>query len=173
MAIKNILPWNRSSDKVEIVPSRDRTESEMDLFEPLWDRWMNDEWLNPLGMNFPSPSMFGETQFSPRFDISESDKEITISADVPGMKAEDFNISIQSNHLIISGERKMEKKESGESYTRIGRMYGSFCQKTPIPTEMVDESKIKADYKNGVLRISLPKEKKFAEKRRKIPIKSA
>jgi HSP20 family protein len=172
MAIKDILPWNRSSDKVEIVPSRERTESELDRFEPIWDHWMNDEWLNPFGLTLPTPSLFGENRFSPRFDVSESNKEISISADVPGMKAEDFDITFQSNHLLISGERKMKKKESGESYTRIGRMYGSFCQQIPIPTDMVDETKIKAQYKNGVLQITLPKEQKYVEKSKKIPIKS-
>jgi HSP20 family protein len=172
MAIKDMLPWNRSSDKVEIVPERDNANNELDLFEPLWNRWMNDDWLSPFRMNM-AESFFGETRFSPQFDISESDKEISITADAPGMKAEDFNISIQSNHLIISGERKMEKKDAGESYTRIGRMYGSFCQQIPIPEGLVDDSKIKANYKNGVLKITLPKEEKYVKKSRKIPIKSA
>ena len=172
MAIKDILPWNRSSDKVEIVPERDRANNELDLFEPLWDRWMSDDWLSPFRMNL-ADSLFGESRFSPQFDISESDKEITITADAPGMKAEDFNISFQSNHLIISGERKMEKKDSGESYTRIGRMYGSFRQQVPIPQGLVDDTKIKANYKNGVLKISIPKDDKYIEKSRKIPIKSA
>ena len=171
MAIKDILPWNRSSDKVEIVPERDNVRNELDFFEPLWDRWMNDDWLSPFHMNM-ADSFFGEDRFSPQFDISESDKEITITADAPGMKAEDFNLTIQSNHLIISGERKMEKKDTAESYTRIGRMYGSFRQQIPIPEGMVDDSKIKANYKNGVLKITLPKEEKHTEKRKRIPIKS-
>jgi HSP20 family protein len=170
MAIKDLLPWNRSSDKVEIIPKRGNANRALDSLEPLWDRWMNDDWLSPFRMNI-ADSFFGESRFSPQFDINESDKEITITADAPGMKADDFNISYQSDHLIISGERKMEKKDSGESYTRIGRMYGSFRQQIPIPHGMVDDAKIKATYKNGVLKIVLPKEEKYTEKSKKIPIK--
>lgn len=172
MAIKDILPWNRSSDKVEIMPDRAQRNTEPDIFDRSLNQWMDNFWQDPFNLALGSDSLLSRTGFSPAFDLSESDKEIIVSADIPGMEAKDFNIALESNHLVISGEKKMEKKESGHAYTRVGRMYGSFRQAIPMDITMINAEKINAGYKNGVLTITLPKKEQAAAKSRKIPIKT-
>jgi HSP20 family protein len=113
-------------------------------------------------MNFPSIR-----------NPSESDSEIFVSADIPGLDVKDFTITLESDHLVISGEKKMEKKEKDHTYTRIGRVYGSFRQHIPVNVNQIDENKIQAIYKDGVLQIKLQKRNKTTTNSRKIPIKSA
>ena len=172
MAIKNILPWNRSSDKVEILPARKQRENELDIFDQTWNQWMNNFWQDPFSLAFADDPFLTHSGLTQAFDLSESDKEFLVSVDAPGMEAKDFNIALESNQLIISGEKKMEKKDSSHAYTRVGRMYGSFRQMIPVDTSLIDENKINAGYKNGVLKISLPKREETARNSRKIPIKS-
>jgi HSP20 family protein len=92
----------------------------------------------------------------PAIDIAEEDDRIIVRAEVPGCKAEDVDISVYGNKLTISGEKKLmdEKKEKG--YYHIESTYGSFRRELALPTE-VDQDKIEAECKNGVLSITLPK----------------
>lgn len=92
-------------------------------------------------------------------DIEESADHILLSFDVPGMKEKDFSVKIEDNHLVISGERKREesKDESNVVYSR--RSYGKF-QKSFLLPETVDATKVEADYRDGVLRVYLPKTEK-------------
>jgi len=92
----------------------------------------------------------------PSVNISEDDKNITVEAEVPGMNPEDLDISMHNNNLIIQGEKKFEDEQNKDSYHRIERSYGSFYRTVPLPTE-VDENSVKANYKNGILNITLPK----------------
>ncbi len=172
MAIKDLLPWNRSAEKNEIIPVRHDTKNEIDRMDLPWDRWMNDFWRDPISRSFADESAFNLRSFSPAFDLSESDLEIIISADIPGLDVKDFTITLETNHLVIAGEKKMEKKEKDHTYTRIGRVYGSFRQYIPLNTAQIDENKIQAVYKDGVLRIKLQKTEKSSNNTRKIPIKS-
>jgi HSP20 family protein len=172
MAIKDLLPWNRSSEKNEIVPHRNQTKEELSLVDQTWPQWMNEFWANRMGWPFTDESWMAASSFSPDFDLSESETEIRISADVPGLTAKDIQISLDANHLVISGEKKMEKKEKEVAYTRIGRVYGAFQQRIPIAAGQIDENQIKATYKDGVLDIRLPKKEKDRVKSKKIPIKS-
>ncbi len=94
--------------------------------------------------------------WAPRTDIKETDKDIMVRMDVPGMKMEDIDVSVDNDMLTISGERKMEKEEKGKDFVRMERGYGSFCRSFYLGIP-VKESEVKASYKNGVLEISLPK----------------
>jgi HSP20 family protein len=170
MAIKDLLPWNRSSEKNEIIPIRNQTKNELERMDQPWDQWMNELWRDPF--SFPFTKDLSQS-FSPAFDLSESDTEIIVSADIPGLDVKDFTINLESDHLVISGEKKMEKKEKDHTYTRIGRVYGSFRQHIPINARQIDENKIQAVYKDGVLRIKLQKKEKSSINSRKIPIKSS
>ena len=92
----------------------------------------------------------------PAIDVAEEDDRIMVRAEVPGCKAEDVDISVYGNKLTISGEKKFsdEKKEKG--YYHMESTYGSFRRELALPTE-VDQDKIEAECKNGVLSITLPK----------------
>jgi len=105
--------------------------------------------------------------WAPEVDIRETDKEITITADLPGMKLEDIDVSVDENQLVIKGERKLEKKEEEKDYVRVERSYGSFYRSFSIGIP-VKEDQIKASYKDGVLKIVVPKAE--AKKPKKIAI---
>ena len=105
----------------------------------------------------------------PSVDLSETDKQIDVRMDIPGMKAEQIDIQINGNMLTVSGERKDEKEEKGRTFHRIERSEGSFSRTISLPCE-VQENKVAAQYKDGVLNVSLPKAE--AAKTHKITIKS-
>jgi HSP20 family protein len=96
-------------------------------------------------------------------DISEDEKEYVIKAEVPEMKKEEIKINVQDDVLSISGERKYEKEEKGKKYHRVERAYGSFMRSFTLP-EDADGSKVNAEYKDGVLKVHLPKSEKAKPK---------
>jgi HSP20 family protein len=107
--------------------------------------------------------------WAPDVDIKETDKEIQIKADLPGMKLEDIGVSVDEDQLVIKGERKVEKEEKEKNYVRVERSYGSFYRSFNIGVP-VKADEIKASYKDGVLEIILPKTE--AKKPKKIEISS-
>jgi HSP20 family protein len=102
-------------------------------------------------------------EWSPLVDISEDDKEYLIKAEVPEMKKEEIKINVHDDVLAISGERKYEKEEKGKKYHRVERAYGSFVRSFALP-EDADGSKVSAEYKDGVLKVHLPKSEKAKPK---------
>ncbi len=94
--------------------------------------------------------------WAPEVDIKETDKEVTLRADLPGMKLEDIDVSVEENQLIIKGKRKYEKEEKEKDFVRLERSYGSFYRSFNIGVP-IKEDKIKASYKDGVLEINVPK----------------
>lgn len=107
----------------------------------------------------------------PAVDVEEKGNAIVVKAEVPGIKPEDINIELHDNHLLIRGEKKEEREEKDEQkrYYFRERAFGSFARTISL-THEVDPEKVKADYKNGVLSVTL--EKTEARKTRKIPIKT-
>ncbi len=108
-----------------------------------------------------------EGVWSPTVDVSEDKDNVIIRAEMPGTKKEDVNISIQDNVLTLKGEKKQEKEEKDKNYHRVERSYGSFCRSFQLPTS-VKTDKIKANYRDGVLNITLPKTEEVKPKQ--IPI---
>lgn len=106
--------------------------------------------------------------FIPSIDISETDTVFEILAQVPGINKEDIKISLENNRLTISGERKLEKEESGKKYHRVETQYGSFKRSLQLP-DSIDSESIKATYENGILAITISK--KEEEAKRQIEIK--
>ncbi|MGB5106237.1 MAG: Hsp20/alpha crystallin family protein [Candidatus Zixiibacteriota bacterium] len=97
-----------------------------------------------------------ETNWSPRADVHETDDKFVVNLDLPGVDKSDVKVKFEDNTLIISGERNFENKEDDKNYHHIERVYGSFTRKLALPKD-VDGQKITANFKNGVLEISLPK----------------
>ncbi len=116
---------------------------------------------------FGTKSLFPERweaiEWVPAVDVSETDKEVIVKADLPGVKPEDIEINIVDNVLTIKGEKKREAEEKKENFYRVERYYGSFMRAIQLPSE-VDVEKVKAIYKDGVLKVILPK-KEEAQKR--------
>jgi len=107
--------------------------------------------------------------WSPSMDISETKDSLVAKIEVPGMDQKDIQISLQENLLTIKGEKKQEKEEKDERYHRVERSYGSFIRSIRLPVA-VDASKVMANFKNGLLTVTLPKTP--ASKGTTIPIKA-
>jgi HSP20 family protein len=97
--------------------------------------------------------------WAPSVDIVETPEAFQIKAELPEVKKDDVKISVDGGVLRIEGERKQEKEEKGKKYHRIERSYGSFLRTFSLP-DNVDESKVQADFKDGILNVRLPKSEK-------------
>jgi HSP20 family protein len=111
----------------------------------------------------------GNGEWIPAFDVSETDKEIIVKAEVPGMNVKDIDITLTDALLTIKGERKLEKEDKGESYHRVERQYGSFSRSFNLGAEVKADA-IDANYKDGILTLTLPKAEESKPKR--IEVKS-
>ena len=123
---------------------------------------MEDLWRTPL------ETAFGQMEY-PAVNISEEDKNITVEAELPGMESKDIDIALQNNMLVLQGEKKFENEQNQGNYQRIERSYGSFYRTIPLSAS-VDEDKVKASFKNGILTVTLPK--KEASQGKRITIES-
>lgn len=94
--------------------------------------------------------------WAPRVDIAETDKEFSIKAEIPDVKKEDVKVSVENGVLTIKGERKQEKEEKNKKFHRVERFYGSFTRSFTLP-DNVDENKIEASFKDGMLNLTIPK----------------
>lgn len=102
------------------------------------------------------PSVYNAGSLVPAIDIYETDKELVVKVEIPGVKKEDLDISIKDNTLYIKGEKKEEKEENTEAVHRVERVYGAFERVITLP-QNVKAQDAKAEYKDGVLEIRLPK----------------
>lgn len=96
------------------------------------------------------------TEWAPSVDIIEDDKEWLVKADLPEVKKEDVKVTVENGVLTITGERKFEKEEKDKKYHRIERSYGNFLRSFSLP-DAADGSKVNAEFKDGVLKVHLPK----------------
>ena len=99
----------------------------------------------------------------PTVDISETEGEYLIKAELPEVKKEDVKVTVENGVLTLQGERRQEKEEKGKIFHRVERSYGSFIRSFTLP-ESVDDSGVKAEYKDGVLNLHLPKTEKVKPK---------
>jgi len=102
--------------------------------------------------------------WSPVVNVRENDNNFYIEAELPGMKKEDIDLEIEQNSLCIKGERKFEKNEEGENYHFVERSYGSFYRSFSLPSN-VDAESISAEYKDGVLQVTVPKKEEVKPKK--------
>src|ERR1700688_2376373 len=94
--------------------------------------------------------------WAPTVDIFETENELVLKADVPGVDEKDIDIRIENGTLLLKGERKFERDEKNKGFHRLERSYGSFVRYFTVP-ETVDTENVKADFKHGVLTVVLPK----------------
>ena len=134
------------------VPVRRREEDALLDLRDEMNRLFDGFFERPFGlMPFDGEStVMGD--FAPQVNVSETDKEITVSAELPGMEPDDIDVTLDHNNLVISGEKHAEKEEKDKRYYRLERSYGSFYRAIPLDSE-VDEDKIDASFKRGVLKV--------------------
>lgn len=107
--------------------------------------------------------------FSPSMDVSETDNEYKVKMEIPGMSEEDLDLTFQDNTLVVRGEKKSEEQEDKENFHMKETRYGHFMRTLPFAAN-VDEDKITAEFKNGVLKVNLGKSQDTIDKTRKIKI---
>ena len=115
------------------------------------------------------PDLEQDLLLKPSVDIAESKKAYRISIEVPGVDEQDIDLSIQGDSLIISGEKKQESEEDDDGFHRVERRYGSFRRILSLPTD-ADADGVNARFKNGVLKITIPRSAETAGKARQIEI---
>ena len=109
------------------------------------------------------------TTWAPAVDIYETENELVVKADLPEVSEKDLDVRVENNMLSIRGERKFEKKVEEENYLRVERTYGTFSRSFSLPNTISTEA-IKADYKNGVLTVTLPKRAESKPKQVKVNV---
>jgi HSP20 family protein len=119
--------------------------------------------FNDAGRGWKGDEPVATTTWSPAVDIFETEGEIVVKAELPGVDRKDITLNLENNILTVRGERRFEKETKEENYHRIERAYGGFSRSFSIPAT-VDEEKIRADYKDGVLKIALPKKEQAKAK---------
>jgi len=108
-------------------------------------------------------------EFSPRTDVLEDEKKFEVTCELPGLDETDVTVSLTDEILTIEGEKKLESEENEKGYHHIERSYGSFKRVIPFGTE-IDADKINAEFKNGVLKVSLPKVPEEKSVTKQIPV---
>lgn len=162
----NLIPWrhkreNRNGGTISEHPLA-RLRDEMD---DIFDRFWRDPWsTNLVDMAMP------RSGFSLRTNLAETDDELTITAELPGVDPKDVDISVSGNTLQIRGEKKEEKQDRKKAYHYVERSYGSFQRSIALPSS-VDPDKVDASYRNGILTVTLQKRPDAKPKR--IAVKSA
>jgi len=107
---------------------------------------------------------FARGAWAPSVDIYENKDQIVLEAELPGMNREDFELTIENNVLTLRGERRFEKKEESDNYHRVERSYGGFSRSFTLP-QTVSAENATAEYKNGVLRVTLAKREEVKARR--------
>jgi len=117
----------------------------------------------------PDREMLAVADWAPSVDISETDTAYLVKTEIPGVKKEDVKVTIQDGMLTIQGERKQEKEEKGKKFHRIERCYGSFARSFRVPDD-ADEKSVKAEFKDGMLNVTLSKSEKAKPKQINISV---
>ncbi len=114
------------------------------------------KFLGPWTRPYEKTEPFKVADWTPAADIQETEKEYLLKLEIPEVKKEDVKVMLQDNELTVTGERKLEKEEKGKKFHRIERAYGTFVRTFTVPTD-ADETKINAEFKDGLLLLKLPK----------------
>ena len=154
--ISKNLPVKRDEDSHPLT----RMQNEMNR---MFDRFFDNTRISPF--------QEGALNAFPSIDIKETKKDVQVSAELPGLEAKDIDISIRENILTLRGEKRQESKREEEDYYQMECAYGSFNRSIPLPSE-VESDKVTAKFKNGVLKIFMPKKPAAQQKSKKIEIKT-
>ncbi|MDG4854625.1 MULTISPECIES: Hsp20/alpha crystallin family protein [unclassified Mesorhizobium] len=165
MQIRDLIPW--SNNKGGEIAKREEDNPVFSLqrdvnriFEDFWRRF--DQPFGALGRREVG---------GPRTDIAETDSTLEVSVELPGIDRQDIDVSLTDNTLTIKGEKKSEREESKKGYHLSERSYGSFYRSIPLPY-VVDTDKANAEFKNGVLTVTLPKTQEALSRVKKIEVKT-
>ncbi len=181
MDIARLNPWNwfkREDEQEKSLPVVQTRDAEAAPYNPLlslhaeMDRFFENVFRG-FGLRLPllrpsGPSL--EAGFlKPKVDVAGSDKEYTVTAELPGLEEKDVVVEVKGDSLVIRGEKRKEEKAEGKDYYRVECSYGSFQRVLNIP-EDADVDGIKAKYRNGVVTVTLPRKAQAAMEFRRIAL---
>lgn len=173
MKMREITPWRWGGlrhwhrDKEPVGGFRQQMESLHSEMDRLFEEMLNDPWSGSL---FAQPAH--REMVMPDIDEIEDDKAFHVTVELPGMDEKDVDITLTDRRLTIRGKKKQETEEKDKDYYRRERNYGAFRRTIELPGD-VDESKIEASFKKGVLSIELPKSAEAQEKVKHISVEAA
>jgi HSP20 family protein len=159
--------WRSAREKGELLPGRDIWEPFTSLrrdMERVFEDFSRDFGWGP-------PALAGMAM-APRVDVSETDAELKVEAELPGVEEKDVEVVLSDGRLTIKGEKKQEKEEKKKDYHLVERSYGSFARSIALPFE-ADPNKVKATFAKGVLTVTVPKPPEVKAKEKKIQISKA
>lgn len=165
MASRGLIPWRRREVKRPV-----RREEDHPL--ALWQRDLDamfDDFYRGFGLAPFRGFGLSQDAFRPKIDLIDGEAEVRVSAELPGMDAEDVDVSVAQGVLTIRGEKREEAEEESEDYYCVERSYGSFSRSIALPSE-VDPDEADASFDKGVLTVTIPKVR--APESKKIAIKA-
>ena len=165
MAFSDLIPWKKNRQEKDLQRQDPISELQQEM-----NRLFEDFFDQPQALSRLSGESGLQTSFSPSVDISETDQEIRVAVELPGMDPENIEVSYTGNALTISGEKQTESEQQEEHFYRKERSYGSFRRSIPLPGTIQEED-IGASFKNGVLQVHLPKSPEARERASRIEIK--
>jgi HSP20 family protein len=162
MGIRDLVPWTKGQ---QLPTGREPFDPFLTLHREM-NRLFDDVFrgFGPLG-RAGNPLMKGQFTW-PRLELSETDKVVTVSAELPGLGEKDVQVEIANGVLSIRGEKKAERSDESKFVTE--RYYGAFARQTPL--DGVEEGKAKADFKNGVLTVTIPKSERSSSNVKRIAV---
>lgn len=152
-----------------LAPSKVMKEIAIDPFRD-FQRRLNRLFGEGVGFWPESEESMSLSTWAPSCDVFENDNSIMIKAELPGLKREDVKVTIENNVLTLRGERKFEEDVKRENYHRVERSYGEFMRSFTLPN-YVDVAKINAEFKDGMLNLTLPKREEAKAKQIDVAIK--
>lgn len=168
MQISDLIPWGR--DRNEVARQQGDGDNPLLNLQRDINRVFDDFWSRFDRSAGVSNGLLSVT--GPRTDVTETDEAVDVSVELPGMDEKDIDVSLSDDVLTIRGEKKAEREEKKKGYYLAERSYGSFYRSIPLPPG-VDSEKAEAQFKKGVLTVSLPKTPEAQAKVRKIEVKAS
>lgn len=162
MSLRNLIPWNRTADGP--LPAERGGGPFLDLQREV-DRLFDDTFNG-----FAAPGLFRGGESWPRVELKETDKELQVSAELPGLEEKDVELSLERDSLVIRGKKQHEEQDEERRFSEFH--YGRFERRIPLDWE-VDPEKVKTKFRNGILEVRVPKSETAQIKSRRIPIGKA
>jgi HSP20 family protein len=165
---RGLIPWRGWT---EPLARRDELYDPFTAFRREVDR-MFDDFFDGLGRSALSPFFGSWSEVTPTMDVTETEKELVITAELPGLDEKDFEVTISGDVLTLKGEKKSEREHRARNGDYVERRYGTFSRSVRLPFDVGDE-KVDATYEKGVLTIRIPKPAELQRPARRIEVRAA
>lgn len=168
--VKNLMPWKRRKHEVEVLKPIDEDPT-FNLTRGMSD--MVNQFFRHLDAGLDSPLLRPDAGLGglPQIDVAETENEVTVSADLPGLDEKDIKVSLDGDLLTLRGERHHEREEKEKNYRCMERSYGSFHRSIVLP-EGTDREHVKATFSKGVLTVTIAKVPGAKPSQRRIPVQT-